>query len=76
MTTDHEVVGELIGDRDRESSRLTKEQRAALDRLCQNYGVEFDESKYTPQFDLPPGWVAGWVGPIYVGCDPEGHISS
>ena len=55
---------------------LTPEQRGALARLCQNYHVSFDASAYTPAFDLPAGWVAGWVGPIYVGCSPTGEVHS
>ena len=51
-------------------------QRAALRRLCDGYKVEFVEANYGPAFDLPSGYVAGWVGPIYVGVDPEGVISS
>lgn len=78
---------------------MTDEQRAALAALCERYKVPFDEHDYTAQFDLPEGYVAGWIGggahglrrvpigrdfewqrhagtTIYVGCDPEGRISS
>jgi hypothetical protein len=53
----------------------------ALRRLCGRYGVEFDPDHYHPAFDLPPGWIAGWVGGaerrlIYVGVSPTGEISS
>jgi hypothetical protein len=60
-------------------------QSAALGALCGRYSVEFVAGHYTPQFDLPDGYVAGWVGgfavqkehpTIYVGCDEEGGISS
>ncbi len=51
-------------------------QELALRRLCDGYKVPFDKTAYTTQFDLPPGYVAGWVGPIYVGVSPEGEISS
>jgi hypothetical protein len=43
------------------------------------------EAADRPTFDLPSTWLAGWVGgeaiqatrpTIYVGCDPEGRISS
>lgn len=60
-------------------------QQAALAALCMRYDVEFVAEHYTPQFDLPDGYVAGWVGgyaiqkehsTIYVGCDEEGAISS
>lgn len=62
---------------------MTDAQELALRRLCDGYGVKFDADHYHPQFDLPPGYVAGWIGgnvflpvTIYVGCSPEGEISS
>lgn len=67
---------------------MNEKQRAALKALCDRWGGEgkglpFDESHYAPAFDLPDGWVAGWIGGepkrtgvIYVGCSPEGVISS
>jgi hypothetical protein len=55
---------------------LTPEQEAALRDLCDRYKVEFDPTNFHPRFDLPAGYAAGWVGPIYVGCSPEGAISS
>jgi hypothetical protein len=84
------------------STGLTDAQIEALKNLCDRYGVEFRESDYTRAFDLPNGWVNGWVGgiecrtqewneiaqawvrrdprvhklTIFVGCDPEGRISS
>lgn len=55
-------------------------QRKALCALCSRYKVEFDEEHYKPAFDLPAGYVAGWVGgpaqKLYVGCSPTGEISS
>jgi hypothetical protein len=52
-------------------------QHRALMRLCRGYHVLFVASNYHPQFDLPSGYVAGWIGDrIYVGCDPQGRISS
>lgn len=58
-------------------------QRAALESLCKRYGEDFDPRNFAPAFDLPDGWVAGWVGqrgthgnPIYVGCSPTGEIHS
>jgi hypothetical protein len=56
-------------------------QRKALQDLCSRYKVEFDEGDYLPTFDLPKGWVAGWVGgsderKLYVGCSPNGEINS
>lgn len=60
---------------------MNDNQREALAELCERYHVPFDERDYMPQFDLPSGYVGGWVGGIehrklYVGCDPEGRISS
>lgn len=55
---------------------MTPQQQVALSDLCSRYGVTFNDNDYHPQFDLPTGYVAGWVGPIYVGCSPEGEISS
>lgn len=62
---------------------LTMSQYVALKSLCHRYGVEFNTSDYGPQFDLPPDYVAGWIGgidskarTIYVGCDGEGRVSS
>jgi hypothetical protein len=71
---------------------MNAKQEAALRSLCERYNVRFVAAHYHPQFDLPPGYVAGWVGgiehapkpsgrnspkvTIYVGCSPEGEISS
>lgn len=57
---------------------MTDPQRVALLQLCHRYGVPFDEDSFERDpFDLPTGYVAGWIGShIYVGCSPEGHISS
>ena len=41
---------------------MTKEQEATLRRLCDGYKVTFDAADYHPQFDLPTGYVAGWIG--------------
>lgn len=56
-------------------------QRAALQRLSDRYDVPFDVHDWENEpFDLPPGYVAGWIGgsahKLYVGCDPDGIISS
>lgn len=62
---------------------MTDAQELALRRLCDRYNVKFHVDDYTPQFDLPEGYVAGWIGglqsirrTLYVGCSPEGEISS
>ena len=66
-------------------SIMNELQRQALTAICQRYNVEFHEEDYRPAFDLPTGYVAGWVGgygiqathpTIYVGASPEGRISS
>lgn len=53
-------------------------QERALLRLCKDRDnpIPYDPYQYRPTFDLPGGYVAGWVGSLYVGCDPEGRISS
>lgn len=65
---------------------MTDAQELALRRLCQGFNVRFRVDDYHPQFDLPEGYVAGWVGgyqptgspyrTIYVGVSPEGEVSS
>lgn len=64
-------------------SDLTPKQRERLAALCAGYKVPFREDDYLPAFDLPAGWVAGWVGgrdcqkqTIYVGVSPEGRAHS
>lgn len=59
-------------------SRTNIFQERALLRLCEDRDtpIPYEPYQYRPAFDLPDGYVAGWVGPIYVGCDPEGRISS
>lgn len=55
---------------------MTDAQREALTALCGRYNVPFNEADFGPTFGLPAGYVAGQVGPIYVGCDADGRISS
>ena len=59
---------------------LTRYQTAALAGLSKSYNATFNPAWFSPQFDLPDGWVAGWIGGpaqhIYVGCSPEGDINS
>lgn len=64
---------------------MNEAQTKALRDLCERYNVPFNPEHYRPDFSLPSDWVAGWVGgfavqsehpTIYVGCDPEGRISS
>lgn len=55
---------------------MNDKQREALRILCERYGVPFDEERFFSRFDLPEGYVAGWVGPIFVGVSPEGEINS
>jgi len=55
---------------------MTEQQEVSLRALCERYGVEFDVTAFHPTFDLPTGYVAGQVGPIYVGCSPDGEVSS
>lgn len=62
---------------------MTEAQREALTKLCERYGGTFVESEWELNpFDLPDGYVAGWVKngkgekQIYVGCSADGSISS
>jgi hypothetical protein len=82
MTNTIESGGGNMPDTD---NTMTEAQRTALQSLCERYRVGFDPTHYAPSFDLPDGYVAGWVGgyaiqeqqpTIYVGCSAEGHISS
>lgn len=41
---------------------MTLAQQHALAALCERYHVTFNEADYAPRFDLPAGYVAGWVG--------------
>jgi len=61
-------------------AELTLLQEAVLYGLCERYGVNYNPDDYHPTFDLPAGWVAGWIGglkqqqvrpTIYVGVSPE-----
>lgn len=70
---------------DYEDNGLNMNQQAALRGLCGRYNVPYNAEHYTPQFDLPDSWVAGWVGgfaiqkehpTIYVGCSEAGEVSS
>lgn len=59
---------------------MTDAQTLALRRLSDRYGVPFDPADFAPAFDLPAGYVAGWIGGqarrLYVGCSPDGEVSS
>lgn len=58
-------------------NRTNPAQEAALYDRSRRYNVLYDYNGFRPTFDLPKGYVAGWIGDrIYVGCDPEGRISS
>jgi hypothetical protein len=66
-------------------TRMTDAQRDRLWQLCGAYNVAFREDDYAPTFDLPDGYVAGWVGgwkgigdrrTLYVGVSPAGEASS
>lgn len=55
---------------------MTDAQDAALIRIHTDYQMHYDPTEWTHPFDLPSGWVAGWVGKTYVGVSPEGSIHS
>lgn len=72
-----ETVAQAPGKREREKEIvMTDEQVTALTALCERYRVEFSADNFRPSYSLPDGYVAGWVGPIFVGCSPDGRISS
>lgn len=65
--------------------RLTEAQEKSLRAICDRYTVEYNEDHYHHTFDLPEGYVAGFVGgaeiqaehpTIYVGAAPDGRLSS
>jgi len=61
----------------REGNTMSKEQEGAARSICQRYNVAFDANNFHTQFDLPAGYVAGWIGTaIYVGISPTGQVSS
>ncbi len=48
-----------------ERPRMNDAQRAALQNLCTNFSVEFDEADYYVYADnswMMPGWCEGWLG--------------
>jgi hypothetical protein len=55
---------------------MTEQQATALQSLCERYGVPFEPANFHQRFDLPSDYVAGWVGPIYVGVSADGDVSS
>lgn len=61
---------------------LTRAQHTALVSIHDRYNGLYDPAGFAPTFDLPPGYVAGWVTredgthAIYVGVSPGGEISS
>ena len=64
--------------------RMTHEQRVKIVELSKRYNVQccWDDWHLDP-FDLPSGWVSGWVGgnntttpTIYVGIAPDGTSHS
>lgn len=61
-------------------THLTPQQDERLRVLCERYHVEFDPQHYYAAFDLPEGWVQGWIGgqpgTLFVGVSPEGDSHS
>lgn len=41
---------------------MSSQQNEALQNLCKRYDVPFDPLHYTSQWDLPEGYLAGWIG--------------
>lgn len=55
---------------------FTWAQDKALVEIHQRYGINYNPDRFRPTFDLPPGYLAGWVGSLYIGISPKGDISS
>tara|TARA_Y100000310_G_C20352542_1_gene655075 strand:- start:119 stop:298 length:180 start_codon:yes stop_codon:yes gene_type:complete len=59
---------------------MTGKQIKSLRSICDRFEVEFDSNNFPEAGNLdglPDGYVCGWVGTsIYIGCSPEGEISS
>ena len=66
---------------------LTAAQDEALRGICERYYVDYVPDHYQHRHldYLPEGWVSGWVGgqeiqathpTIYIGCAPDGRVSS
>jgi hypothetical protein len=76
---------EAFAAADAPSPMLNVAQERALKSLCERYDVDFKEEHYTfataSLVGLPSDYVAGWVGGeqgrnIFIGCAPDGAISS
>jgi len=64
-------------------SDLTHAQKLKIIELSKRWNVPPAFTHYFPGWDLPEGWVQGWVGgedcahrTIFVGIDPEGYSCS
>ena len=63
---------------------MNDKQREALKDLSERYGVPFKEEFFLVHAEdswTLPSYAEGWIGgqdhqKLYVGCDPEGRISS
>ena len=58
---------------------MTPAQLAAILALCERFSAPYREDAWSHPFDLPEGWVAGWVGTpgaggIYAGVSPDGDV--
>jgi hypothetical protein len=76
--SEHDTYASAVEAQTAANPSMTPAQEQALRSLCERYGVAFDAEQFKPTFDLPSGYVAGWVGgdKLYVGCSPDGQISS
>lgn len=70
-------------DRNLLDTNMTQEQFDKLSDLCNRYNVKMSLRDYHPDFSLPAGWFAGWVGgddqvnkTIFVGVSPQGDSHS
>ena len=53
---------------------MTELQRKALQDFALRTNVEYETCRFASGFDLPRGWVHGWIGPVLVKCSPDGQI--
>jgi hypothetical protein len=74
-----ETCGHRPGNDYTDPLELTRQQYVAMSQMARRHEIEPSSlrlSMATLLDGLPDGYVVGWVNSIYVGCSPEGVISS